>query len=80
MIKYGPHGRVLGTARDSPSAATPSRIYEKIGVACPKCGKDIVLKKTTEGQKILWLYRQPGVRFHGMAEAFRMKSARSAAP
>ena len=25
--------------------------YEKIGVACPKCGKDIVLKKTKKGRK-----------------------------
>ena len=24
---------------------------EKIGVACPKCGKDIVLKKTKKGRK-----------------------------
>ena len=28
-------------------------------------------EKDTEGQKILWLYRQPGVRFHGMAETFQ---------
>ena len=25
--------------------------YEKIGVACPKCGKDVVLKKTQKGRK-----------------------------
>ena len=25
--------------------------FEKIGVACPKCGKEIVLKKTKKGRK-----------------------------
>jgi len=25
--------------------------FEKIGVACPKCGKDIVMKKTKKGRK-----------------------------
>ena len=25
--------------------------FEKIGIACPKCGKDIVLKKTKKGRK-----------------------------
>ena len=35
-------------ARDSRNAEIPSHIYEKIGVACPKCGKDVVLKKDAE--------------------------------
>ena len=70
VIKYGPHGRFLACP-GFPECRNTKPYYEKIGVACPKCGKDIVLKKDTEGQKILWLYRQPGVRFHGMAETFQ---------
>ena len=36
---------------DFRNAEIPNRIYEKIGVACPKCGKDVVLKKTQKGRK-----------------------------
>ena len=42
-------------ARASQSAATRSRIFEKIGVACPKCGGDLVLKKSRKRQKIFTL-------------------------
>ncbi len=56
VIKYGPHGRFLACP-GFPECRNTKPYFEKIGVACPKCGKDIVLKKTKEGQKILRLYR-----------------------
>ena len=34
-----------------PFTTSPSSVTEKIGVACPKCGKDVVLKKTKKGRK-----------------------------
>lgn len=34
-----------------PECRNTKPYYEKIGVACPKCGKDVVLKKTQKGRK-----------------------------
>ena len=44
-IKYGPHGRFLACP-GFPECKNTKPYFEKIGVACPKCGKEIVLKKT----------------------------------
>lgn len=50
VIKYGPHGRFLACPA-FPECRNTKPYFEKIGVACPKCGKDIVLKKTKKGRK-----------------------------
>ena len=50
VIKYGPHGRFLACP-GFPECRNTRPYFEKIGVACPKCGKDIVLKKTKKGRK-----------------------------
>ncbi len=50
VIKYGPHGRFLACP-GFPECRNTKPYFEKIGVACPKCGKDIVLKKTKKGRK-----------------------------
>lgn len=50
VIKYGPHGRFLACP-GFPDCRNTKPYFEKIGVACPKCGKDIVLKKTKKGRK-----------------------------
>lgn len=50
VIKYGPHGRFLACP-GFPECRNTKPYYEKIGVACPKCGKDVVLKKTKKGRK-----------------------------
>ncbi len=49
VIKYGPHGRFLACP-GFPDCRFTKPYYEKIGVPCPKCGKDIVLKKTRKGR------------------------------
>ena len=54
VIKYGPHGRFLACP-GFPECRNTKPYLEKIGVACPKCGKDIVLRKDEKGQKILWM-------------------------
>ena len=38
VIKYGPHGRFLACP-GFPECRNTKPYYEKIGVACPKCGK-----------------------------------------
>ena len=50
VIKYGPHGRFLACP-GFPDCRNTKPYFEKIGVACPQCGKDIVLKKTKKGRK-----------------------------
>lgn len=50
VVKYGPHGKFLACP-GFPECRNTKPYFEKIGVACPKCGKDIVLKKTKKGRK-----------------------------
>ncbi len=50
VIKYGPHGRFLACP-GFPECRNTKPYFEKIGVECPRCGKDIVLKKTKKGRK-----------------------------
>lgn len=50
VIKYGPHGRFLACP-GFPECKNTKPYFEKIGVSCPKCGKDIVMKKTRKGRK-----------------------------
>ena len=49
VIKYGPHGKFLACP-GFPECKNTKPYYEKIGVACPKCGKDIVIKRTRKGR------------------------------
>lgn len=50
VIKYGPHGKFLACP-GFPDCRNTKPYLEKIGVSCPKCGKDVVLKKTQKGRK-----------------------------
>ena len=50
VVKYGPHGKFLACP-GFPDCRNTKPYYEKIGVSCPKCGKDVVLKKTKKGRK-----------------------------
>lgn len=50
VIKYGPHGKFLACP-GFPECRNTKPYLEKIGIACPKCGKEIVLRKTKKGRK-----------------------------
>ena len=50
VIKYGPHGKFLACP-GFPECRNPKPYYEKIGVKCPKCGGEIVIKKTQKGRR-----------------------------
>ena len=50
VIKYGPHGKFLACP-GFPECRNTKMYLEKIGVACPVCGKDIVIRKTKKGRK-----------------------------
>lgn len=50
VIKYGPHGKFLACP-GFPECRNTKPYLEKIGIACPKCGKDIVVRKTKKGRR-----------------------------
>lgn len=50
VIKYGPHGKFLACP-GFPECRNTKPYYEKIDVACPKCGKDVVIRKTKKGRR-----------------------------
>lgn len=50
VVKYGPHGKFLACP-GFPECRNTKTYLEKIGIACPKCGKDIVVRKTKKGRK-----------------------------
>ena len=50
VIKYGPHGRFLACP-GFPDCRNTKPYLEKIGVPCPVCGKEIVIRKTKKGRK-----------------------------
>ncbi|MBR1855400.1 MAG: type I DNA topoisomerase [Lachnospiraceae bacterium] len=62
VIKYGPHGRFLACP-GFPECRNTKPYYEKIGVACPKCGKDIVLKMTRKGRRYFGCIDNPACDF-----------------
>ncbi len=62
VIKYGPHGRFLACP-GFPDCRNTKPYFEKIGIACPKCGKDIVLKKTKKGRKYFGCIDNPECDF-----------------
>ncbi len=50
VIKYGPHGKFLACP-GFPECRNTKPYLEKIGIPCPVCGKDIVIRKTKKGRK-----------------------------
>ncbi|MGO5051194.1 type I DNA topoisomerase [Lachnospiraceae bacterium LCP25S3_G4] len=62
VIKYGPHGRFLACP-GFPDCRNTKPYLEKIGVECPNCGKDIVLRKTKKGRKYYGCENNPECDF-----------------
>ena len=50
VIKYGPHGKFLACP-GFPECRNTKSYLEKTGIPCPKCGKEIILKKTQKGRR-----------------------------
>ncbi len=58
VIKYGPHGKFLACP-GFPDCRNTKPYYEKIGVSCPKCGGDIVIRKTQKGRRYYGCINNP---------------------
>lgn len=61
-IKYGPHGRFQACS-GFPECRHTKPYFEKIGVACPKCGQDIVIKATRKGRRYYGCIDNPNCDF-----------------
>jgi DNA topoisomerase-1 len=62
VIKYGPHGKFLACP-GFPDCKNTKPYLEKIGVACPACGGDIVVRKTKKGRKYYGCSNNPDCGF-----------------
>ncbi len=62
VIKYGPHGKFLACP-GFPECKNTKPYLEKVGVPCPVCGKDVVLRKTKKGRKYFGCEGNPDCDF-----------------
>ena len=75
VIKYGPHGKFLACP-GFPECRNTRPYFEKIGVACPKCGKDVVIKKTKKGRKFYACIDNPNCDFMSWSKPVAEKCPR----
>lgn len=62
VVKYGPHGKFLACP-GFPECKNTKPYLEKIGIPCPKCGKDVVIKKTKKGRRYYGCEANPDCDF-----------------
>ena len=62
VVKYGPHGKFLACP-GFPECRNTKPYLEKIGVPCPKCGNDIVVRKTKKGRRFYGCENHPECDF-----------------
>lgn len=62
VIKYGPHGKFLACP-GFPDCKNTKPYLEKTGIPCPKCGKEVVIKKTKKGRKYYGCEDNPNCDF-----------------
>lgn len=62
VVKYGPHGKFLACP-GFPECHNTKPYLEKIGVPCPKCGADVVGRKTKKGRRYFGCSNYPECDF-----------------
>lgn len=62
VIKYGPHGKFLACP-GFPDCRNTKPYLEKVGVPCPLCEKDVVIRKTKKGRKYYGCEDNPECEF-----------------
>ncbi len=66
VIKYGPHGKFLACP-GFPECRNTKPYLEKIGVPCPLCGKEVVIRKTKKGRRYYGCEDNPNCEFMSWA-------------
>ena len=72
VIKYGPHGKFLACP-GFPECRNTKTYLEKIGVKCPKCQKDIVIRKTKKGRRYYGCEGYPDCDFMSWQKPYKEK-------
>ena len=72
VIKYGPHGKFLACP-GFPECRNTTPYFEKTGIPCPKCGKEVVIKKTKKGRKFYGCEGNPECDFISWQKPSREK-------
>ncbi|NLL73719.1 MAG: type I DNA topoisomerase [Clostridiales bacterium] len=62
IVKYGPHGKFLACP-GFPDCRNTKPYLEKIGVECPSCGGDVVIRKTKKGRRYFGCSNHPDCTF-----------------
>ncbi len=62
VVKYGPHGKFLACP-GFPECRNTKPYLEKIGVKCPECGREIVIRKTKKGRRYYGCENNPECEF-----------------
>ena len=70
--KYGRYGRFLACS-GYPECKTVKKVVEKLGVQCPKCGGDIIVRKTKRGKPFYGCGNYPDCTFASWSEPLNEK-------
>lgn len=62
VIKYGPHGKFLACP-GFPDCRNTKPFFEKVGVKCPECGGEVILKRTRKGRRYYGCENNPECTF-----------------
>ncbi|RHP34594.1 type I DNA topoisomerase [Lachnotalea sp. AF33-28] len=62
VFKYGPHGKFLACP-GFPDCKNTKPYFEKTDVPCPKCGGDVLIKKTKKGRRYYGCANNPECDF-----------------
>ena len=72
VVKYGPHGKFLACP-GFPDCRNTKPYLEKIGVKCPFCGKDVVIRKTKKGRRYYGCEDNPECEFMSWQKPYSEK-------
>ena len=67
VIKYGPYGKFLACP-GFPECSNTKPYLEKVGIACPKCGKEVVFRKSKKGRQYFGCEDNPNCDFMSWAK------------
>ncbi len=62
VIKYGPYGKFLACP-GFPECSNTKPYLEKVGVLCPKCGREVVYRKSKKGRRYFGCEDNPNCDF-----------------
>ena len=72
VVKYGPHGKFLACP-GFPECRNTKPYQEKIGVSCPRCGGEILRKKSRKGRVYYGCEHYPECEFMSWQQPVREK-------